>query len=120
MDLHSKDNNSDRSEALEPIELPFFEKGHIPQPFLAEEESPLLHYWRTLKKRRWTIVATTVIIFALTEIFRFHATPLYQPTSQVAIFPEKPNALRFKDGGNNSPDYDYESTLETQAAILRS
>src|ERR1700730_7958408 len=120
MDLHSKDNNSDRSEALEPIELPFFEKGHIPQPFLAEEESPLLHYWRTLKKRRWTVVATVGIIFALTVIFTLKTTPLYQATSKIAIFPETPNVLGFKDAGSSSPDFDYESTLETQAAILRS
>src|ERR1700730_19256843 len=120
MDLHSKDNNSDRSEALEPIELPFFEKGHIPQPFLAEEESPLLHYWRTLKKRRWTVLATVGIIFILTVIFTLKTTPLYQATSKVAIFPETPNVLGFKDAGNSAPDFDYESTLETQAAILRS
>jgi capsular exopolysaccharide synthesis family protein len=120
MDLHSRDNNSDRSEALEPIELPFFEKSHIPQPFLAEEESPLLHYWRTLKKRRWTVLATVGIIFTLTVIFTLKTTPLYQATSKVAIFPETPNVLGFKDAGNSAPDFDYESTLETQAAILRS
>src|ERR1035438_1584846 len=42
-----------------------------------------------------------------------------QATSKVAIFPETPNILGFKDAGSSSPDYDYESTLETQAAILR-
>jgi polysaccharide biosynthesis transport protein len=120
MDLQPKRNNSDRSEALEPVELPFFEKSHISHPYLTEEESPLLHYWRTLKKRRWTVVATVAIIFALTVIFTLRTTPLYQAASKVAIFPETPNVLGFKDGANNSPDYDYESTLETQAAILRS
>src|ERR1019366_9733024 len=47
-------------------------------------------------------------------------TPLYQATSKVAIFPENPNALGFKDLENSSPDFEYEATLETQAAILRS
>jgi capsular exopolysaccharide synthesis family protein len=121
MDLQSKGNNADRSEALEPIELPVFEKSHhVPYPSLAEDESPLLHYWRTLKKRRWTVVATLGIILALTVIFTLKTTPLYQATSKVAIFPETPNVLGFKDAGNSSPDFDYESTLETQAAILRS
>src|ERR1035438_1659291 len=119
MDVHSKSNNSDRSESLEPIELPVFETGrHL--PYLAEEESPLLHYWRILKKRRWTVLATLGIILALTVIFTLKTTPLYQATSKVAIFPETPNILGFKDAGGSSPDYDYESTLETQAAILRS
>ena len=121
MDLQSKSNNTDRSEALEPIDLPVYEKSrHIPYPYLAEEESPVLHYWRTLKKRRWTIAATLAIIFTLTVIFTLKTIPLYQATSKVAIFPETPNVLGFKDAGSSSPDFDYESTLETQAAILRS
>src|ERR1700680_3457458 len=121
MDLQAKGNGSGGSEALEPVELPIFEGNHhLPSPFLAEDESPLLHYWRMLKKRRWSVIATLGIILALTIIFTLKTTPLYQATSKVAIFPETPNVLGFKDGGNNSPDYDYESTLETQAAILRS
>ena len=118
MDLQSKSNGSGRSEAIEPIELPVFERGF--SPYLADNESPLLHYWRILKKRRWSVVATLAIILALTIIFTLKTTPLYQATSKVAIFPETPNVLGFKDGGNSSSDYDYESTLETQAAILRS
>jgi succinoglycan biosynthesis transport protein ExoP len=122
MDLQSKRNNSvGGSEALEPIELPVFEKSHhLPYAYLPEEQSPLLHYWRILKKRRWTVVATLGIILALTVIFTLKTTPLYQATSKVAIFPENPNALGFKDLENNSPDFEYEATLETQAAILRS
>ncbi len=121
MDLHSKSNGSGGSDALEPVELPVFEKlHHVPYPYLAEEESPLLHYWRILKKRRWAVVATLGIIFALTVIFTLKTTPLYQATSKIAIFPETPNVLGFKNGENSSSDFDYESTLETQAAILRS
>ena len=121
MALQSGRNNSGESEALEPIELPVFEKSHhSPYPYLAEEQSPLLHYWRILKKRRWTILATLAIVFALAVIATLKTTRLYQATSKVAIFPENPNVLGFKDLENGSPDYDYEVTLETQAAILRS
>jgi hypothetical protein len=36
MDLQPKRNGSGEPEALEPIELPVFEKGHhLPHPFLA-------------------------------------------------------------------------------------
>src|SRR6267143_6791956 len=115
MELQSGRNNSGEPEALEPIELPVFGKSHhVPYPYLAEQESPLLHYWRILRKRRWTVVATVVIIFALSVIFTLKTTRLYQATSKVAIFPETPNVLGFKDAGNSSPDFDYESTLETQ------
>jgi len=47
-------------------------------------------------------------------------TPLYEATSKVAIFPENPNVLGFKDFQESAPDYDYDIALETQAAILRS
>src|SRR6267143_5387527 len=121
MELQSGRNNSGEPEALEPIELPVFGKSHhVPYPYLAEQESPLLHYWRILRKRRWAVVATAVIIFALAVIFTLKTTRLYQATSKVAIFPESPNVLGFKDQENGFPDYQYDVTLETQAAILRS
>jgi len=121
MDLQSKRNSSGEPEALEPIELPVFEKSHrLPEPFLAEELNPLLLYWRILKKRRWTVLAAASIIFALAVIATLRTTPLYQATSKVAIFPENPNALGFKGLEDSSPDFQYDVTLETQAAILRS
>src|SRR5260370_32098274 len=121
MEFKPKRNNSGESEALEPIELPVFEKSRQSvYPYFAEQESPLLHYWRILKKRRWTMAATLGIIFALSAIITLNTTRLYQATSKVAIFPETPNVLGFKDGENSSPDYQYDVTLETQAAILRS
>ncbi len=120
MELQSGRNNSGESEALEPIEPQVFHSRRSVHPFLAEEVNPLLHYWRILKKRRWAVVATVAIIFALSVFATLKTTRLYQATSKVAIFPENPNVLGFKDGENSSPDYDYEVTLETQAAILRS
>ena len=120
MDLQSGRSNSGEAEALEPIDQPAFAGQQSVYPFFAEQESPLLHYWRILKKRRWTVLATLGIIFALSVIATLNTTRLYQATSKVAIFPENPNALGFKDLQNSSPDYEYEATLETQAAILRS
>jgi len=115
MDLQAKSNGSSGSEALEPVDLPIFERNHhFPSPYLAEDESPLLHYWRILKKRRWSVLATLSIILALTIIFTLKTIPLYQATSKVAIFPETPNVLGFKDGGNTSPDYDYGSSVVYQ------
>ncbi len=121
MELQSGRNNSGEAEALEPIDVPVLGKSHhVPYPYLAEQESPLLHYWRILKKRRWTVAATLVIIFALSVITTLNTTRLYQATSKVAIFPESQNVLGFKDFGNSPLDYQYDVILETQAAILRS
>src|SRR5260370_12409750 len=119
MELKSGRNNSGESEALEPIELPVFRGHQSANPF-AEEESPLLHYWRVLRKRRWAVVATAAIVFALAVIATLETTRLYQATSKIAIFPETSNVLGFKNGEDISPDYQYDVALETQAAILRS
>ena len=122
MDLQSKRNGSSGSEALEPIDLPLYEKSHhAPFPHLAEERSPLLYYWQVLHKRKWVMLATFAIVFVLSAIATLSETRLYQATSKVAIFPEVPNVLGFKDSENSAfPDEDLEATLETQVAILRS
>jgi hypothetical protein len=58
MDLQSRRNNSGGAEALEPIDQPAFAGPQSVYPYFAEQESPLLHYWRILKKRRWTVLTT--------------------------------------------------------------
>jgi succinoglycan biosynthesis transport protein ExoP len=119
MDLQSKSNHSGESEALEPLDLPVFER-HRSTPSFVEDESPLLHYWRILRKRRWAVLATIAIVFALSVIATLKTTRLYQATSKVAIFPETPNVLGLKGVEDSSADYQYDVALETQAAILRS
>jgi polysaccharide biosynthesis transport protein len=120
MELQSRRNNSGESEALEPIELPVVRGNQSVYPFFAQEESPLFLYWRILLKRKWWILATLAIIFALSVLKTLRTTPLYQATSKVAIFPENPNVLGFKDLENGFADNETELSLETQAAILRS
>src|ERR1051325_10116600 len=121
MDLQPVRNDSAESEALQPSEATILEPTRpFPQPYLSSEESPLVHYLRVLKKRRWTVLATTAIIFTLAVIATLRETPLYQASSKVAIFPETPNILGFKNLDDGSSDYQYDVALETQAAILRS
>src|ERR1017187_7612479 len=120
MDLRSGRNNPGESEALEPVDLPVLKANQSAYPSFSEEESPLLHYWRIISKRRWAVVATLAIVFALSVIATLKATRLYQATSKIAIFPETPNALGLKGVEDSSADYQYDVALETQAAIFRS
>ena len=104
MDLRSPRNDSGESDALQATEATLLEPiRQIPQPYLGSEESPLLHYLRVLKKRRWVVLATTAIIFTLAVIATLKETPLYQATSKVAIFPETPNFLGFKNLDDSLP-----------------
>ena len=120
MPLEPRRNNSDDLQALEPIDLLPAKGPQSVYPYLAQQQNPILHYWQILRKRKWAVLAAFGIVFALSVIATLNATRLYQATSKVAIFPENPNVLGFKDAENGSPDYEYEATMETQAAILRS
>ena len=120
MPLQPRRNSSDDLEALEPIDPLPIKSPRSVYPYLAQQQKPILHYWHILRKRKWAMLAAFGIVFALSVIATLNATRLYQATSKVAIFPENPNVLGFKDAENGSPDFDYEATMETQAAILRS
>jgi succinoglycan biosynthesis transport protein ExoP len=120
MSLQPRRNSSGGLEAQEPIELLPAKGPQSLHPYFAEQHSPILRYWQILRKRKWVVLATFAIVFALSVIATLNTTRLYQATSKVAIFPENPNALGFKDMENSSPDYEFEATLETQVAILRS
>src|ERR1700747_366459 len=85
---------------------------HLVQPL-----HPLLHYWEVLRKRKWIVLATFAIVFTISAVATLSETRLYQAASKVAIFPEVPHVLGFKDAENVPPDYEYEATLETQVAI---
>jgi polysaccharide biosynthesis transport protein len=113
--------NSDDLEALEPIDrLPVKSVPPV-HLYFAEQQNPILHHWHILRKRKWVILATLAVVFAVSVIRTLNATRLYQATSKVAILPENPNTLGFKDmQENNYPDFEFEATLETQVAILRS
>src|ERR1039457_4991214 len=120
MSLQPRPNNSDDVEALEPIDLLPVQGTPTVLPYFAQQQDPILHYWQILKKRKWVFLAAFAIVFALSVIATLNAIRLYQATSKIAIFPENPNVLGFKDLENSGPDFEYEATLETQAAILRS
>src|SRR5258708_18997184 len=120
MELQSRRDNAGEAEGLDRIDQPVLAGHQSVYPYFVQQESPLLHYWRILTKRRWTVAATLGIIFILSVIATLNATRLYQATSNVAIFPETPNVLGFNGLEDSSPDFQYDVALETQAAILRS
>ena len=120
MSSQSRRNTPDHLEALEPVDVLPARPPQSEYPFFSYQPSSLLHYWHILAKRKWVVLATFAIVFALSAIATLNEPRLYQAKSTVAIFPENQNALGFKDVENSYPDPDYESTLETQLAILRS
>jgi capsular exopolysaccharide synthesis family protein len=120
MPLQPTRNDSDDPEALAPIDTLSVNGHQSRHPYWAIPQHPLLHYWEVLRKRKWIVLATLAIVFALSAFATLSDTRLYQATSKVAIFPEVPNVLGFKDAQESSSDYEFEATLATQVSILRS
>src|SRR5215469_16495300 len=121
MQLQPRPTNPLNGDVLEPVDGAPLQVHESLHPYFGQEESPILHYLRLLRKRCWWILATLAIVFALSVITTLRATRLYQATSKIAVFPENPNVLGFKDFQNDSPaGPDYDVALQTQAEILRS
>ncbi|MDP8236379.1 MAG: GumC family protein, partial [Candidatus Erginobacter occultus] len=50
-----------------------------------------------IHRRRWVLITVVVIIFTVTAIGNFAATPLYQAYSRIRIEPQMPDVVPFQD-----------------------
>jgi polysaccharide biosynthesis transport protein len=107
---------------LEIIESPRSQAYFTASANAVYEQHPLVSYWRVLKKRKWTILATLAVVFVLTVIATLKMARLYEADSRIAVYPENSNILGLKDMENASSnaEWDYSISLETQLSILRS
>src|SRR5579864_8442127 len=116
-----QNKNNHEFEALAPVDpLPLNGQLLNAQYHLVQPLHPLLHYWEVLRKRKWIVLATFAIVFTISAVATLSETRLYQATSKVAIFPEVPNVLGFKDTEEVGQDYELDATMQTQIAILKS
>jgi succinoglycan biosynthesis transport protein ExoP len=82
-------------------------------------ESPnLLSYWFVLRKRRWTVLAAFVFVFAVVALGTFKETPLYQAKATLEIEKENPNIVTAQD--LFEVDSVTNAFLETQYKVLES
>jgi succinoglycan biosynthesis transport protein ExoP len=87
---------------------------------IEQDEPSLKSYWLILQKRKWTVIACTVVVATLAAIASFRQTPLYAGATRLTINRENPDPLGFSKGEADSEDYDYSLTLETQLQIMQS
>jgi len=89
---------------------------------LPAQENGILQYWPVLRKHRWTILATVVIVVTLTAIVSLRTTPIYVAVGRIAINREGNPLIGIKNANDASgdDDTDYSETLETQIKILQS
>lgn len=91
--------------------------------YLPPQDNGLLQYWPILRKHRWTIAATVIIVVTLATIVTLRTVPIYDAVGRIAIGHENDNVLGFKSSGEgfqSDDDFDYTVALDTQMKILQS
>ncbi len=85
------------------------------------QEQVIGDYWRILLKRKWTVLATLIIVLTVTAIVTLRMTPIYEAVGRISVNREGADLLGFKDPAAPNPDdWDINVTLETQVRILQS
>ena len=93
----------------------------LPVSGVMGENSTLHEYVNVLKKRRWVIIAVTVVMVTLGALVSFRMTKMYDSVVRIVVYRENSDVLGFKDsGGDSSDDWDYTVALDTQVRILQS
>ena len=64
---------------------------------LSAEGSFLREYWGILKKRKWTVISTLLILTTLVTVYTLRMTPVYDATGGIAVNHENSVNLGFKD-----------------------
>lgn len=82
-------------------------------------ESSIAESLRVLVKRKWVVVVTLVMIFAVVAIASLKMTPIYEAGGTIEI--NKPdNSLSFQNAATVNFDYYDPTDLETELKILQS
>ena len=85
-----------------------------------EDDIHLLDYWRIIKRRKLTAGAVFALVFGLTALYAFLATPIYQGTAQLLVDTEKNQTLNFADGAAVIQRRDPAEYFNTQKEIMTS
>ena len=91
--------------------------------YLPPQDNGLLQYWPVLRKHRWTIIATVIIVVTLATVITMRTTPIYEAVGRIAVGHENNDVLGFKDSAqsfSSDDDFDYTVALDTQIKILQS
>ena len=92
-------------------------------PEFAYEFGPRKHlrdHWSVVVRRKWVILTLVVTALAISTVYTFRQTPLYQATTKLEIEPELANVLPYQDFERSSKPWRYEEYLNTQIKHLTS
>jgi len=96
-------------------------RPELTEPYQSEEAADgtdLRAYWRTVRKRRWTVLSIVLVIFTIASIMTWKQKPVYRANALVEIQKENANIPTVQELfqlENVSDNY-----LETQYKVLQS
>src|ERR1022692_4302787 len=76
----------------------------------SSRERTLGDYWRILRKRKWTLVVSLVVVVTAAALVSLRMTPIYDAVARISISSQAPSSiLNFKDNQQYSESMDQES-----------
>ncbi len=98
--------------AVAPSEMPMVQPGSV------SETLDLIEYWRSITKRKWTIIALVALVSVLTTLVVFSLQPSYRSTATIMIEQGKSKVVSIEEvyngmGGNR--EY-----YQTQVEVIKS
>lgn len=83
-------------------------------------QSTISDYWRILRKRKWVVLGTVLLVVAVVTIASFRMTALYQATARIAISQSDNDSLQMNERQTVEYGLDFNIELDTQAKVLQS
>ena len=82
-----------------------------------EETSHFWDYWRVIRRRRWTIITSFLVLVIAVTVMSFTARPVYRASATLRIEKDQPRIVKFEEVLKEDPQQDY---YQTQYRILQS
>src|SRR5580658_8730319 len=83
-------------------------------------ERTLGDYWRILRKRKWTVIASVVVVVTAGALISLTMTPIYDAVARISISSYAPSILHFKDDQRyGDPIENQDLLIATQVNILQ-
>ena len=65
---------------------------------LPSRERTLGDYWRIIRKRKWTLIVSLVVVVTAAALISLRMTPIYDAVARISISSQAPGSiLNFKD-----------------------
>src|ERR1035438_4149845 len=89
---------------------------------LSSRERTLGDYWRIIRKRKWTLIVSLVVVITAAALISLRMIPIYDSVTRISIASQAPSILNFKDNQqyNSDPGENEELLITTQVNILQS